>query len=106
MRKILYVIKIIHAKVYHDPESCRHFARNLFANKIPVYFFGALPFIYFKPISGSDINLAKILAKKYFLNMEFNPAKTTSDLVGIVRHMEKNDTCKISYIFLQLLTGF
>ena len=73
----------MHAQVYHDHGFCPHNAKNIFATKIPVDFFGAIPFIYYmyNPISGSDIILAKILAEKHGLNLKLNPAKATSDLV-------------------------
>ena len=80
-----------HAHVFPNHGSCPHYAKNLFGSKIPVYFCGPMPFIYYKIGSGSDFDLAKILAKKYALNMEFSPAKTSSDLVQIVRHIIKQE---------------
>ena len=88
------VLGKIHAQVFHNHGSCLHYTKNLFGNKIPVYFIGVPPFIYFKTGSGSDFNLAKILAKKYAFNMEFHPAKISSELVQIVR-LAKRDACQV-----------
>ena len=66
-------------QVYHDHGSCPHDSKNLFGREIQVSFFGPTPFIFFSPISGSDFNLAKLLAKKHNFKMGFIPAKTADE---------------------------
>ena len=71
--------------MYNDYVSCPHYAKSIFGNEISVCIFGAIPFIYYNPIRGSDLNVAKILAKKYGFNMKLSPARTPSELMQRVR---------------------
>ena len=69
----------IQPQVFDTP--CPQNAENTLGKEIPVSFYGANPFIYFNPLSGSDFNVANLLSKKYELKMKFIPAKPTTALV-------------------------
>ena len=69
----------IYPQVYNG--SCPKYAENILGKEITVSFYGPNPFIYFNSKSGSDFNLAKLLAKKYELKMKFIPAKSGTELV-------------------------
>ena len=65
--------------------------------EISVSFYGANPYIFFNPISGSDFNVAKLLAKKYELKMKFILTKPTTELVQRV-----SSTNLVGLFFLKL----
>ena len=69
----------IYPQVYNG--SCPKYTENILGKEITVSFYGANPYIFFNPISGSDFNVAKLLAKKYELKMKFILTKPTTELV-------------------------
>ena len=71
----------MHPQVYHDHGSCPHYSKKILEREIQVSLYGATPFIFFNPISGSDLNLAKLLAKKHSFKMSFIPAKSGDESV-------------------------
>ena len=80
----------MHPQVYHEHGSCPHNSKNTLEREIQVSLYGATPFIFFNPISGSDFNLARLLAKKHSLKMSFILAKSADESVHKVSN--ENDS--------------
>ena len=79
----------MHAHVYQDHGSCPHYTKNIYGRDVKASFYGPTPFIYFNPISGSDINLANLLAGNYGFNIKFIPEKTKTT-TGLLHRVSKN----------------